>query len=162
MNGLGNLIVGYDIDAGRATGSHNIIVGDQQTFTFYGGIMAGSRNELSAPRSVVFGFGNTAGGEWSSVTAGDFNTAAGIGSSITGGAYGTATGVVSSITGGYRNAVGGEWVPSAAGLQMLSAENTPRLAVARTTARRARSPGSAEVRKTMPSVIGQQSSGART
>ncbi len=109
VNGLGNLIVGHDIDAGRSTGSHNIIVGDQQTFTSYGGIMAGSRNELSAPRSVVFGFGNTAGGDLSSVTAGDFNTAAGIGSSITGGAYGTATGVASSITGGYRNAVGGEW-----------------------------------------------------
>jgi hypothetical protein len=117
VNGLGNLIVGYDADAGPSDGSHNIIVGDKQTFTSYGGIMAGSQNTLSAPRSVVFGFGNTAGGEWSSVTAGNFNTAAGVASSITGGAYSTATGVASSITGGTRNAVGAEWGTVSGGIE---------------------------------------------
>jgi hypothetical protein len=162
VNGLGNLIVGYDIDAGASTDPHDIIVGDEQTFTSYGGIIAGSRNKLSAPRSVAFGFGNTAGGDLSSVTAGDFNTATGIGSSITGGAYGTATGVVSSITGGYRNAVEGEWGTVSGGTTNAVAGKYAAAGGGQGNRAQGEKSWVGGGEKTMPSAIGPQSSGART
>jgi hypothetical protein len=45
-NGAGNLAVGYDEPSGAPgshpqTGSHNLIVGEQQTYTSYGAILGG-------------------------------------------------------------------------------------------------------------------------
>lgn len=70
INGLGNLIIGYDENPGAQTGSHNLVVGQGQTFTSYGGIIGGSANSATGAEAVVFGRGNTASGEDSAVTGG--------------------------------------------------------------------------------------------
>lgn len=106
-NGLGNLLIGYNENPGTQTGSNNLVLGDGQTFTSYGGIIAGQNNLLSGPFADVLGDGNSATGNSASVTGGENNTASGSGSSILGGngvsvsaSDQTApTGVVGSVTG---------------------------------------------------------------
>jgi hypothetical protein len=98
-NGEGNLVIGYDeegfcynpfrlpkhatnandcaniggswmVTAGQ-TGSHNLVLGEGQTFTSYGGIVAGYGNAISDPfASVTGGFANKAEGEYSSIGGG--------------------------------------------------------------------------------------------
>ena len=43
VNGLGNVIIGYDESPGAQTGSHNLVLGDHQAFSSYGGLIAGRR-----------------------------------------------------------------------------------------------------------------------
>lgn len=97
-NGAGNLVIGYDENAPieycteplaetkleceqnggqwivthRAqTGSHNLILGEEQSFTSYGGLLAGSFNASSAPfASVTGGEDNRATGNYSSILGG--------------------------------------------------------------------------------------------
>ena len=81
-NCLGNLIVGYNEDqvdgeyspidaANDRTGSHNLIVGMEHTYSSYGGLVAGYANTISGNYSSVSGGGaNTASGEFSSVSGG--------------------------------------------------------------------------------------------
>lgn len=53
-NGRGNLIVGYQSERPfHRTGSHNIVVGDEHTYTSYGGIVSGEGNWLAGPNSVA-------------------------------------------------------------------------------------------------------------
>lgn len=69
-NGLGNLIVGYNEDAGTdgadtRTGSHNVVIGNEHSYTSFGGFLAGLNNTTSARfASVSGGVGNTASGPW--------------------------------------------------------------------------------------------------
>lgn len=64
INGLGNLIVGYNEDNGDVrTGSHNLIVGSNHSYSSFGG--------------VVFGYDNSVSGIFSSVTGGDWGAASG-------------------------------------------------------------------------------------
>jgi hypothetical protein len=98
VNGKGNLIVGYDepgrctghfisptlcktnadcpvfgacADRGPKTGSHNVIVGAPNSYSAYGGVVAGERNAISGPfASVTGGTDNTASGEAASVSGG--------------------------------------------------------------------------------------------
>ena len=108
-SGLGNLIIGYDEhgSAVKQTGSHNLVLGQQQTFTSYGGVIGGYQNTLSGPLSAVFGQYNTAGAGETSVTGGVFNTAGGGLSSVSGGESNTASGADSAILGGNGNTVSG-------------------------------------------------------
>ena len=94
LNGLGNLIVGYDEPrdpaegAGESdkTGSHNLIVGPDHNYSSYGGFVAGAINTVSAPNASVSGGGfNTASGDVASVSGGVLNVASGVGSSVSGG-----------------------------------------------------------------------------
>ena len=54
-NGLGNLVVGYNEldDEQPRTGSHNVVVGPFHAYSSYGGLLAGSRNSLSAPHASI-------------------------------------------------------------------------------------------------------------
>ena len=99
VNGLGNLIIGYDENPDNAsqTGSHDLILGDFQTFTSYGGIIGGQHNALTGPFSAVFGQTNTASGEASSVSGGAGNIASGEWSSVLGGEGNTAGGSCQSV-----------------------------------------------------------------
>jgi len=130
VNGLGNLIIGYDRNAGAQTGSNNLIVGDGHSATSYGGLVAGLANTISAPYATVTGGArNTSAAQAASVSGGQSNLAADPGSSITagcdnltgtgtppsgscpatgaegiaGGASNIATGVSSSVAGGFSN-----------------------------------------------------------
>jgi hypothetical protein len=125
VNGLGNLIIGYDEpgDTGHGptppptkTGSHNLVLGRNNSFTSAGGIVVGYSNTLSGQFSAVFGEFNTASGGTSAVTGGINNVASGsdssvsggdgntaIGGSVSGGAGNTASALFSSISGGRNN-----------------------------------------------------------
>jgi hypothetical protein len=111
VNGLGNLIVGYnearDV-ASDKTGSHNLIIGVQHNYSNFGGLVAGGRNNISGPlSSVIGGFNNTASALSSSVCGGDSNEASAEVSSVSGGFGNTASGVTSSVCGGDSNEASG-------------------------------------------------------
>ena len=100
--GLGNLIVGYDELspdpwADDKTGSHNLMVGPQHTYSKYGGLVAGYNSSVT--------------GAYASVSGGANNTASSVSSSVSGGYINTASGAYSSVSGGKdREASGGyDW-----------------------------------------------------
>ena len=119
VNGLGNLIVGYDEDGGTScadpfgcdikNGSHNLVVGRHHTYSSYGGLVAGTDNTVSAAASSVSGgYGNTASELRSSVSGGSSNTASGDYSSVSGGSSNRASGSRSSVSGGISNTASGQ------------------------------------------------------
>lgn len=89
-NGLGNLIIGYNASGTyehlERGGSHNLVLGWQNQYSSYGGIVAGQGNWiLGAFASVTGGTGSSAQGDYSSVTGGANHLAVGRFSSIFGG-----------------------------------------------------------------------------
>lgn len=90
VNGLGNLIVGYNEQRGDGSddrsGSHNIVGGIRNNFTSYGGLVVGNTNTISGKNaSVTGGTQNTASGFEASVSGGSLNTASGFAASVSGG-----------------------------------------------------------------------------
>ena len=89
VNGLGNLIIGYNESRTPApdvrNGSHNLVVGDRQNYSSYGGMLAGYTNSVLAPYAAVSG--------------GENNTASGLNSSVSGGT-GITQGDVNGWSGG--------------------------------------------------------------
>lgn len=75
LNGVGNLIVGYNGLRGGGTdvrtGSHNLVVGTYNNYSSVGGLVAGYFNTIS--------------GGFASVSGGSNNTAGGLGASVGGG-----------------------------------------------------------------------------
>ncbi len=113
INGLGNLIVGYDEDTvlfpPDKTGSHNLIVGSGHNYNSYGGFAAGADNQLLAIHaSACGGQRHTVTGRWGSVSGGWFNTASGEKSSVSGGHLNEASNFYSSVSGGQANTAGGQ------------------------------------------------------
>jgi hypothetical protein len=121
VNGLGNLIVGYNELRQDGTddrsGSHNIVVGLGHSFSSYGGLVAGERNSVSGVyASVSGGNGNTASGGWASVSGGASNTASGEFSSVSGGLINsTSGGFYCSVSGGAFNTASGGWASVSGG-----------------------------------------------
>ena len=104
--GLGNLIVGYDeqqTEAVSRTGSHNLIVGGQHSFTKHGGLAAGAANTLDGVSAFAAGVRNVASGDFSSVTGGAGNQALASADTVSGGTNNTANAGSSSISGGQEN-----------------------------------------------------------
>jgi hypothetical protein len=114
VNGKGNLIVGYNGNTAAfpQTGSHNIIIGDDHSYTSYGGFVAGFENSITAPgASVSGGTNNIASGFQSSISGGECNLAgpgpapsclifhSGV-VSVSGGLRNTASGDHASVSGG--------------------------------------------------------------
>ena len=100
-NGESNLVIGYDENGGahEQSGSHNLILGEEQTFTSYGGIVAGTSNTISSPfASITGGFLNTASNLWASGTVGNRNTANGEDAGVDGGELNKASGVAASVS----------------------------------------------------------------
>jgi hypothetical protein len=117
-NGRGNLIVGYSSPrAGGSSsaprnGSHNLVVGDQHSWTSHGAILGGFRNSATAPWATVSGGQeNTANGVAASVTGGIGNRASSSHASVAGGRDNRATELASSVSGGLGNTAGpeGDW-----------------------------------------------------
>jgi hypothetical protein len=113
LTGMGNVIIGYNepawhrIDSPRA-GSHNLIIGQEHSYTSFSGLVAGWRNRISGPAaSVSGGMANKAIGHGSSVSGGQENDADGVASSISGGLANEANGFASSVNGGFRNSANG-------------------------------------------------------
>ena len=163
-NGEGNLVIGYDEPRTEPnnppgciplpfnsppfpnkcafapqTGSHDLIVGTEQSYTSFGGIVAGFENTITGEfatvsggedntasglrDSVSGGNGNTASGDqaWvgggggntasndAAVSGGEDNTASGAYSSVSGGKENKATGRASSVLGGYMEEASAEF-----------------------------------------------------
>jgi hypothetical protein len=143
-NGLGNLIIGYNNyadtrefcsdgqyetadtclspnvwAANQRTGSHNLILGEYNAYSRYGGLLAGMHNVINGANasvtggresiasgqaaSVSGGYGNVASGNFSAVSGGLYNTASGGDASISGGQLNIASGASSSVCGGSAN-----------------------------------------------------------
>jgi hypothetical protein len=110
VNGEGNLIIGYDEDLEKfpQTGSHNLVLGVEQSFTSYGGIVAGERNAIDGSfDSVTGGEGNKASGIYASVSGGTANVASELASSVSGGAQNVANAESSWVGGGRLNTAAG-------------------------------------------------------
>lgn len=134
INGLGNLIVGYDeentfleefcsdgemdrdacLGSGGSwsnshkTGSHYLVAGSANSYSQFGGIVAGTRNASTGPyASVTGGEDNRASGSSAAVSGGGSNVASGSSSSISGGYDGLASAVFSSTSGGAGNIASG-------------------------------------------------------
>ena len=131
-NGLGNLIIGYNetqasLNNGSTdtrTGSHNLILGDYNEYSGFGGMVGGSFDTLDGAYSgVVSGSYNTVavadcavlGGEYNYVYENDYATVSGgydnqVGgeyASVSGGMYNQVTAEASAISGGESNSCGG-------------------------------------------------------
>ena len=150
VNGLGNLIIGYDetraygsyvcsnglyteqqacVDSGNTwalvhkSGSHNLILGKENSYSAFAGLIAGRGNTINADYATVTGgsnnsalsygasvgggYYNSAAAEYSSVSGGFTNIASGSYSSISGGSSNSATGANDSVSGGYKNVASG-------------------------------------------------------
>ncbi len=117
VNGLGNLIVGYNelrSSGDDRTGSHNVIIGKEHNYSSYGGLVVGRSNSTTGPyASVSGGAYSTASGRYSSVSGGRYNVASGAAASVSGGGGSSsangnqAFADYSSILGGYENLAGG-------------------------------------------------------
>ena len=113
-SGLGNLIIGYNKPRGYGldarTGSHNLVLGDLNNYTSFGGLVAGKNNGVSGQyASVSGGQSNTASGDFSSVSGGEFNRASNYTSSVSGGYINAAISYGSSVSGGYSNTASGDF-----------------------------------------------------
>jgi len=118
LTGSGNLFVGYNegVSDDVQTGSHNLIIGDDHSFTSYGGLVAGRDNKISGQyASVTGGMSNEAGGYSSSVSGGRDNTASWFYASVSGGYYNEASGKDASVSGGVANEASGEYASVSGG-----------------------------------------------
>jgi hypothetical protein len=110
VNGEGNLVIGYDENPGTETGSHDLILGEEQTFTSYGGIVGGLANSVTGPNaSVIGGSLNSADGEGASIDSGQHNVASSRYASISGGFGNLATGSYAALSGGVGNTASGSY-----------------------------------------------------
>jgi uncharacterized coiled-coil protein SlyX len=131
INGLGNLIIGYDEENSvnntnfqycsdgqfknqeicesngaswsnsHKSGSHNIVLGSENSYSSFGGLVAGKRNFITNEyASVLSGFGNAASGPQSGVLGGGLNEASSERSTISGGSQNLAGQFDTSIGGG--------------------------------------------------------------
>ena len=97
VNGLGNLVVGYNEDRtddglpytedmNLRTGSHMLVVGSGLNYSTFGGVVAGLRNAVAGEyASVTGGWNNSASGQYASVSGGCSSTASGSRASDSGG-----------------------------------------------------------------------------
>jgi hypothetical protein len=125
INGLGNLIIGYNELRGAnddRSGSHNLVLGIEQNYRRFGGFVAGSINTISGPyASVTGGAFNTATGNVATVDGGVQNTADGIGAAVSGGTSNAASGLYASVSGGINNNATGDYSSVSGGDQRSAA-----------------------------------------
>lgn len=134
VNGLGNLIIGYNeainpfIDranpASDKSGSHNLVVGKGHNYPGYGGLVAGLDNVIAGNFSVAAGTRNRALGDYSTVTGGQLNTASGWYSSVSGGFRNLASENSASVSGGQLNAAAGAASSVSGGFQVRAPGNS--------------------------------------
>src|SRR5205823_6446818 len=108
VNGTGNLVVGYDENPGALaqSGSHDLILGRNHSFTGVADLVGGFQNTATGNYAAVLGAFNTASGTYATVTGGQNNAAKNTAASVAGGAFNTAAGGQSTVTGGCSNLAG--------------------------------------------------------
>jgi hypothetical protein len=109
VNGLGNLIVGYNAPGGISgetsrQGSHNLVIGDFNYYSSFGGIVAGRDNVTLAPyASTLGGRSNRAEAVFSAVVGGAFNVTDGNTTAVLGGNANRASDIDATVCGGNAN-----------------------------------------------------------
>jgi len=89
----------------QKTGSHNLVMGSQNSYSSAAGIVAGRNNFIAALyASNLGGTGNFASGRFAVNVAGEGNHPSGGGAATLGGANNTASGTNSAVSGGSSNA----------------------------------------------------------
>lgn len=117
------LAAGGTVIAKQKTGSHNLVMGSQNSYSSAAGIVSGTQNfiaglyasSISGSNNVVTGrdavavsgAGNHATGVDAAILGGSTNTASGSSSSVSGGSLNTASSVTATISGGLRNKASG-------------------------------------------------------
>jgi uncharacterized coiled-coil protein SlyX len=91
-NGLGNLIIGYNecpaCPPASRSGSHNLVLGENNRYTSFGGIVASLGNSIAGPYATITGGGHSiSSGLFSTVTGGTGNKVTAQSSSISGGGF---------------------------------------------------------------------------
>jgi len=144
VNGVGNLIVGYnepqheEFNFGivERTGSHNVVVGAGHNYTSVAGFVGGFGNMISGPFcSVLGGAANTAGGVanqregrdgilFCTVVGGGDNRASAEYSAVLGGLINMTTGFASSVSGGQGNRSEGRLSSIGGGLENRATDNS--------------------------------------
>ncbi len=119
VNGAGNIIVGYQelrgddgdgdtLDVNLRTGSHNLVVGSQNNYSFWGSQVVGNRNAVAGVFSVVAGGShNVADGEGATVSGGIANYALGTSATVGGGEFNDAVENGATVSGGLVNTASG-------------------------------------------------------
>lgn len=118
--GLGNLIVGYNELAGTLprTGSHNLVVGPEHSYTSTGGFVAGLHNSVSGLfSSVSGGASNKAEGAYNSISGGQGNRTSYDAATVSGGLQNTASGNWSTVSGGQLNTASTNYTTVSGGKQ---------------------------------------------
>jgi hypothetical protein len=132
VNGVGNLIVGYNENyrdvpdedfVNVRTGSHNLVIGRYHNYSSWSGLVAGDSNTLDGFIASVTGGGGNTAGDYATVTGGLANTASGWGASVTGGARNAAEGNSTSVTGGNDNVATGHNASITGGLENTASGN---------------------------------------
>ena len=117
------LAAGGTVAVRQKTGSHNLVMGSQNSYSSAGGIVAGSGNFITALYASnlggtgnfasgrfavnVAGTGNHPSGSTSATLAGTNNTASGPNASVSGGSSNIASSTGTTVSGGSRNAASG-------------------------------------------------------
>ena len=102
---------GYTLSStGFKTGSHYLVVGMENNYSRWGGIVAGYQNTVSYDfANVIGGYANSATGPYATVFGGRGNNAISYVSSVTGGLANEARGPYTTINGGQSNAGEGDY-----------------------------------------------------
>ncbi len=99
---------GYAWVSGFKTGSHYIVLGSQNNYSYWGGLIGGFQNTSNyGYASVSSGRGNAASNLYSSVDGGGGNVASGTSSSVSGGYRNIANGQGATVSGGTNNVASG-------------------------------------------------------
>jgi len=99
------------------SGSHNIIGGDFNSYSSWGGLVMGMENAMSAPfASIGGGARNRAEGSFASISGGSFNTASGVYGNVAGGFDNHAIGEYTTVGGGSQRTSSGQYDWAAGGL----------------------------------------------
>ena len=120
LQGRGNLIVGYDDDAPAQRGSHNVILGEGNTWSSYGGLVVGSGNVLAGSHALVVGSMNVVQGSYGAVS-GSGNVLTGNYASVSG-AQNIARGDFSAVEAAFRSEAAGSHAAVIGGADALAEE----------------------------------------
>ncbi len=126
VNGEGNLIVGYaeNTSGHSQTGSNNLIVGSENGWKSYGGIVGGFKSQATGKYASTVGYDNIASAEFS-FAAGEVNKASGAGASALGGEHNVAQGNESSVLGGDWNLASDPFASVVSGCENLAGAGSP-------------------------------------
>jgi len=122
--GLGNLILGYsssELNNYDRSGSHNLIVGDENSWRSYGSIIVGAHNTVNAPYGVVHGTLHQAAGNYAHLI-GSSHHATGQYATVSGGAHNLASGAFSTMSGTFLSEASGSYSVIHGGAHSVASE----------------------------------------